>query len=147
MVYLADLKEQAFGRGRSLGKGLEVTVPTVIKAASVVFVWFCSQRPGTLSRVHSSGWRQDSNAGSTGADAALSPQAEEAGVPGGPRQPRADRCPPPPRTLPPGACQAARCQADSECPRHRRCCYNGCAYACLEAVPPPPGGWARGTDR
>ncbi|KAB1273506.1 WAP four-disulfide core domain protein 1 [Camelus dromedarius] len=23
-------------------------------------------------------------------------------------------------------------------PRHRRCCYNGCAYACLEAVPPPP---------
>ncbi|KAJ8785891.1 hypothetical protein J1605_006851 [Eschrichtius robustus] len=62
-------------------------------------------------------------------------QAEEAG---GPRQPRADRCPPPPRSLPPGACQAARCQADSECPRHRRCCYNGCAYACLEAVPPPP---------
>lgn len=68
--------------------------------------------------------------------AALSPQAEEAG---GSRQPRADRCPPPPRSLPPGACQAARCQADSECPRHRRCCYNGCAYACLEAVPPPPG--------
>ncbi|KAB0351051.1 hypothetical protein FD754_015908 [Muntiacus muntjak] len=57
---------------------------------------------------------------------------------GGSRQPRADRCPPPPRSLPPGACQAARCQADSECPRHRRCCYNGCAYACLEAVPPPP---------
>lgn len=66
------------------------------------------------------------------------PQAEE-GSPTGPRQPRADRCPPPPRTLPPGACQATRCQADSECPRHRRCCYNGCAYACLEAVPPPPG--------
>ncbi|KAK7830311.1 hypothetical protein U0070_018819 [Myodes glareolus] len=65
------------------------------------------------------------------------PQAEE-GSPTGPRQPRADRCPPPPRTLPPGACQATRCQADSECPRHRRCCYNGCAYACLEAVPPPP---------
>uniref|UniRef100_A0A9L0REN7 WAP four-disulfide core domain protein 1 n=1 Tax=Equus caballus TaxID=9796 RepID=A0A9L0REN7_HORSE len=62
-------------------------------------------------------------------------RAEEAG---GSRQPRADRCPPPPRSLPPGACQAARCQADSECPRHRRCCYNGCAYACLEAVPPPP---------
>lgn len=70
------------------------------------------------------------------ADRALPPQAEEAT---GPRQPRADRCPPPPRSLPPGACQAARCQADSECPRHRRCCYNGCAYACLEAVPPPPG--------
>ncbi|KAL6051362.1 hypothetical protein STEG23_036349 [Scotinomys teguina] len=62
----------------------------------------------------------------------------EEGTPTGPRQPRADRCPPPPRTLPPGACQATRCQADSECPRHRRCCYNGCAYACLEAVPPPP---------
>ncbi|KAI5280276.1 Wap Four-Disulfide Core Domain Protein 1 [Manis pentadactyla] len=53
-------------------------------------------------------------------------------------QPRADRCPPPPRSLPPGACQVARCQADSECPRHRRCCFNGCAYTCLEAVPPPP---------
>ncbi|KAM9757027.1 WAP four-disulfide core domain protein 1 isoform 1-T1 [Dama dama] len=65
----------------------------------------------------------------------LSAQAEEVG---GSHQPRADRCPPPPRSLPPGACQAARCQADSECPRHRRCCYNGCAYACLEAVPPPP---------
>ncbi|XP_008826136.2 WAP four-disulfide core domain protein 1 isoform X2 [Nannospalax galili] len=65
------------------------------------------------------------------------PRADE-GLPGGPRQPRADHCPPPPRTLPPGACQATRCQADSECPRHRRCCYNGCAYACLEAVPPPP---------
>ncbi|XP_058530307.1 WAP four-disulfide core domain protein 1 isoform X2 [Ochotona princeps] len=64
-------------------------------------------------------------------------RAEEVGT-GGLRQPRADRCPPPPRTLPPGACQVARCQADSECPRHRRCCYNGCAYACLEAVPPPP---------
>uniref|UniRef100_A0A2K6T1T8 WAP four-disulfide core domain protein 1 n=1 Tax=Saimiri boliviensis boliviensis TaxID=39432 RepID=A0A2K6T1T8_SAIBB len=45
-------------------------------------------------------------------------------------------CPPPPRPLP--ECLAARCQADSQCPRHRRCCYNGCAYACLEAVPPPP---------
>ncbi|XP_050021238.1 WAP four-disulfide core domain protein 1 isoform X2 [Alexandromys fortis] len=64
-------------------------------------------------------------------------RAEE-GTPTGPRQPRADRCPPPPQTLPPGACQATRCHADSECPRHRRCCYNGCAYACLEAVPPPP---------
>ncbi|XP_011797585.1 PREDICTED: WAP four-disulfide core domain protein 1 [Colobus angolensis palliatus] len=65
-------------------------------------------------------------------------RAEEVGAPGFSRQPRADRCPPPPRTMPPGACQAVRCQADSECPRHRRCCYNGCAYACLEAVPPPP---------
>ncbi|XP_010353936.1 WAP four-disulfide core domain protein 1 isoform X2 [Rhinopithecus roxellana] len=65
-------------------------------------------------------------------------RAEEVGAPGFSRQPRADRCPPPPRTMPPGACQAVRCQADSECPRHRRCCYNGCAYACLEAMPPPP---------
>lgn len=64
-------------------------------------------------------------------------RAEEVAATGS-RQPHADRCPPPPRTLPPGACQATRCQADSECPRHRRCCYNGCAYACLEAVPPPP---------
>ncbi|XP_004377847.1 WAP four-disulfide core domain protein 1 [Trichechus manatus latirostris] len=37
-----------------------------------------------------------------------------------------------------GACQALRCQADAECPRHKRCCYNGCTYACLEAVLPPP---------
>ncbi|XP_012585896.1 PREDICTED: WAP four-disulfide core domain protein 1 [Condylura cristata] len=57
---------------------------------------------------------------------------------GAPRQSHADHCPPPPRSLPPGACQAARCQADSECSQHRHCCYNGCAYACLEAVPPPP---------
>uniref|UniRef100_A0A8C6HK60 WAP four-disulfide core domain protein 1 n=1 Tax=Mus spicilegus TaxID=10103 RepID=A0A8C6HK60_MUSSI len=64
-------------------------------------------------------------------------RAEEVAATGS-RQPHADRCPPPPRTLPPGACQATRCQADSECPRHRRCCYNGCAYACLEVVPPPP---------
>ncbi|XP_052512157.1 WAP four-disulfide core domain protein 1 isoform X3 [Budorcas taxicolor] len=66
------------------------------------------------------------------------PERSRAEEVGGSHQPRADRCPPPPRSLPPGACQAARCQADSECPRHRRCCYNGCAYACLEAVPPPP---------
>ncbi|MEJ1284196.1 WAP four-disulfide core domain 1 [Cricetulus griseus] len=71
--------------------------------------------------------------------ARLAKSRAEEGTPTGPRQPHADRCPPPPRTLPPGACQATRCQADSECPRHRRCCYNGCAYACLEAVPPPPG--------
>ncbi|XP_010596127.1 WAP four-disulfide core domain protein 1 isoform X2 [Loxodonta africana] len=66
-------------------------------------------------------------------------RAEELSALGpGPRQPRADRCPPPPRLLPPGACQAVRCQADADCPRHKRCCYNGCVYACLEAVPPPP---------
>ncbi|XP_003462005.1 WAP four-disulfide core domain protein 1 isoform X2 [Cavia porcellus] len=64
-------------------------------------------------------------------------RVEEANI-AGPQQPRADRCPPPPRTLPPGACQAVRCQADSQCPQHWRCCYNGCAYSCLEAVPPPP---------
>ncbi|XP_066098682.1 WAP four-disulfide core domain protein 1 [Saccopteryx bilineata] len=56
----------------------------------------------------------------------------------GPWQPGMDSCPPPPRLLPPGACQVARCQADSECPGDQRCCYNGCAYTCLEAVPPPP---------
>lgn len=69
-------------------------------------------------------------------DAALSPQAEEAGSPW---QPRADRCPPPPRSLPPGACEVEPCQADAQCPKRQRCCYNGCAHACLEAVPPPPG--------
>ncbi|KAM6223815.1 WAP four-disulfide core domain protein 1 [Rhynchocyon petersi] len=64
-------------------------------------------------------------------------RAEEMGAPS-PRLPRPDRCPPPPRSLPPGACQAMRCQADNQCPRHKRCCYNGCTNACLEAVPPPP---------
>ncbi|XP_016046004.2 WAP four-disulfide core domain protein 1 [Erinaceus europaeus] len=53
-------------------------------------------------------------------------------------EPHADRCPPPPRSLPPSACQVARCQADSECPHRRRCCYNGCVYTCLELVPLPP---------
>ncbi|XP_027629249.1 WAP four-disulfide core domain protein 1 [Tupaia chinensis] len=52
-------------------------------------------------------------------------RAEEVGVPGAPQEPLDAHCPPPPQTLPPGACQAARCQADSECPRHERCCYNG----------------------
>ncbi|XP_036202371.1 WAP four-disulfide core domain protein 1 isoform X7 [Myotis myotis] len=63
------------------------------------------------------------------------PHAEEADSP---RQPRADRCPPPPRSLPPGACEVEPCQADSQCRQRQRCCYNGCAYACLEAMPPPP---------
>ncbi|XP_058135625.1 WAP four-disulfide core domain protein 1 isoform X2 [Dasypus novemcinctus] len=63
---------------------------------------------------------------------------EESRVEDRPRQPHADRCPPPPQTLPPDACQAARCLADSACSRLKRCCYNGCAYTCLEAVPPPP---------
>ncbi|XP_059523177.1 WAP four-disulfide core domain protein 1 isoform X1 [Myotis daubentonii] len=63
------------------------------------------------------------------------PHAAEADSP---RQPRADRCPPPPRSLPPGACEAEPCQADSQCRQRQRCCYNGCAYACLEAMPPPP---------
>ncbi|XP_036998314.2 WAP four-disulfide core domain protein 1 isoform X2 [Artibeus jamaicensis] len=49
-----------------------------------------------------------------------------------------DSCPPPPRSLPPGACQVARCRADFECSSDQRCCYNGCAYTCLELVPPPP---------
>ncbi|XP_007937397.1 WAP four-disulfide core domain protein 1 [Orycteropus afer afer] len=66
-------------------------------------------------------------------------RAEEVGAPGqGPRPLRDDSCPPPPRTLPPDACQVARCQADTECQHQKRCCYNGCAYACMEVVPPPP---------
>ncbi|XP_076989294.1 WAP four-disulfide core domain protein 1 isoform X2 [Tamandua tetradactyla] len=55
-----------------------------------------------------------------------------------PWQPRADLCPPPPQTLPPDACQALHCQADTQCSLLKRCCYNGCTYTCLEAVPPPP---------
>lgn len=50
-----------------------------------------------------------------------------------------DRCPPPPQTLPDRACEVPSCRSDSECERHKRCCYNGCIYACLESVQPPPG--------
>ncbi|XP_060109836.1 WAP four-disulfide core domain protein 1 [Heteronotia binoei] len=49
-----------------------------------------------------------------------------------------DRCPPPPQTLPDRACEVPGCRSDSECERHKRCCYNGCIYACLDSVPPPP---------
>lgn len=51
---------------------------------------------------------------------------------------REPSCPPAPLWTPAGACEAARCQAHAECPRPQRCCYNGCAYTCLEAMPPPP---------
>ncbi|XP_038224299.1 WAP four-disulfide core domain protein 1 isoform X2 [Dermochelys coriacea] len=49
-----------------------------------------------------------------------------------------DRCPPPPQTLPERACEVPGCRSDSECERHKRCCYNGCIYACLQSVQPPP---------
>uniref|UniRef100_A0A3Q2YR29 WAP four-disulfide core domain protein 1 n=1 Tax=Hippocampus comes TaxID=109280 RepID=A0A3Q2YR29_HIPCM len=49
-----------------------------------------------------------------------------------------DRCPPPPQMLPERACEVPGCRSDSECERHKRCCYNGCIYACLESVQPPP---------
>ncbi|XP_041078407.1 WAP four-disulfide core domain protein 1-like [Polyodon spathula] len=48
------------------------------------------------------------------------------------------RCPPPPQMLPERACEVPSCRSDSECERHKRCCYNGCIYACLESVQPPP---------
>uniref|UniRef100_A0A8C1L761 WAP four-disulfide core domain protein 1 n=1 Tax=Cyprinus carpio TaxID=7962 RepID=A0A8C1L761_CYPCA len=35
-------------------------------------------------------------------------------------------------------CEVPGCRSDSECERHKRCCYNGCIYACLESVQPPP---------
>lgn len=55
-----------------------------------------------------------------------------------------DRCPPPPQMLPERACEVPGCRSDSECERHKRCCYNGCIYACLESVQPPPGQqWLR----
>lgn len=50
-----------------------------------------------------------------------------------------DRCPPPPQSLPERACEVPSCRSDSECERHKHCCYNGCIYACLESVQPPPG--------
>ncbi|KAM7058988.1 WAP four-disulfide core domain protein 1 [Molossus nigricans] len=51
-----------------------------------------------------------------------------------------ESCPPapPPRFLPLGACQVALCQADSQCRAHHLCCYNGCVYTCMKAIPPPP---------
>ncbi|KAM4720812.1 WAP four-disulfide core domain protein 1 [Rhinophrynus dorsalis] len=49
-----------------------------------------------------------------------------------------DRCPPPPQSLPERACEVPSCRSDSECELHKRCCYNGCIYACLESVQPPP---------
>ncbi|XP_029463961.1 WAP four-disulfide core domain protein 1 isoform X2 [Rhinatrema bivittatum] len=49
-----------------------------------------------------------------------------------------ERCPPPPQLLPEQACEGPGCRSDSQCGRHRRCCYNGCLYACLDAVQPPP---------
>nr|XP_032813691.1 WAP four-disulfide core domain protein 1 [Petromyzon marinus] len=55
-----------------------------------------------------------------------------------PEQQRSDRCPPPPQRLPERACEVASCRANSECGQTKRCCYNGCSYACLEPVPPPP---------
>ncbi|MEE6499962.1 hypothetical protein FKM82_003656 [Ascaphus truei] len=57
-----------------------------------------------------------------------------------------DRCPPPPQSLPDRACEVPSCRSDSECERHKRCCYNGCIYACLESVQPPPGGLAAETS-
>ncbi|XP_023682810.1 WAP four-disulfide core domain protein 1 isoform X1 [Paramormyrops kingsleyae] len=51
---------------------------------------------------------------------------------------KSDRCPPPPQKLPERACEVPSCRSDSECERHKRCCYNGCIYACLESVQPPP---------
>nr|XP_033798725.1 WAP four-disulfide core domain protein 1 isoform X2 [Geotrypetes seraphini] len=50
---------------------------------------------------------------------------------------KSDRCPPPPQLLPERACEVPRCRTDSECGRYKRCCYNGCIYACLEPVQPP----------
>ncbi|GAA6090732.1 WAP four-disulfide core domain protein 1 isoform X2 [Tachysurus ichikawai] len=51
---------------------------------------------------------------------------------------KSDRCPPPPQMLPERACEVPSCRSDSVCERHKRCCYNGCIYACLESVQPPP---------
>ncbi|TRY85236.1 hypothetical protein DNTS_009274 [Danionella cerebrum] len=53
------------------------------------------------------------------------------------QQQKSDRCPPPPQMLPERACEVPGCRSDSECERHKRCCYNGCIYACLESVQPP----------
>ncbi|XP_035381484.1 WAP four-disulfide core domain protein 1 isoform X2 [Electrophorus electricus] len=51
---------------------------------------------------------------------------------------KSDRCPPPPQMLPAQACEVPACHSDSKCERHKRCCYNGCTYTCLDSVQPPP---------
>lgn len=79
-------------------------------------------------------------------DTALSLQVDEAYDPW---QTLEESCPPapPPRFLPLGACQAALCQADSQCREHHLCCYNGCVYTCTKAIPPPPGRRPRPGNR
>ncbi|XP_019642984.1 PREDICTED: uncharacterized protein LOC109484190 isoform X1 [Branchiostoma belcheri] len=49
------------------------------------------------------------------------------------------RCPPPltVNRLRRRVCQQTKCVSDSECGAERRCCFNGCVFTCLDAVPPP----------
>ncbi|CAH1240548.1 WFDC1 [Branchiostoma lanceolatum] len=49
------------------------------------------------------------------------------------------RCPPPltVNKLRRRVCQQAKCVSDSTCGAERRCCFNGCVFTCLDAVPPP----------
>uniref|UniRef100_A0A8C5N2V2 WAP four-disulfide core domain protein 1 n=1 Tax=Gouania willdenowi TaxID=441366 RepID=A0A8C5N2V2_GOUWI len=56
-----------------------------------------------------------------------------------------DRCPPPPQMLPERACEVPGCRSDSECERHKRCCYNGCIYASvLDWLVQPKPRWLGG---
>eukprot|EP00058_Branchiostoma_floridae_P016811 XP_002602299.1 hypothetical protein BRAFLDRAFT_127314 [Branchiostoma floridae] len=49
------------------------------------------------------------------------------------------RCPPPltVNKLRRRVCQQTKCVSDSTCGAERRCCFNGCVFTCLDAVPPP----------
>lgn len=49
------------------------------------------------------------------------------------------QCPPPMTRLPDDACTVDPCQSDFDCTLSgQKCCYNGCLYACVHIVRPPP---------
>jgi len=50
-----------------------------------------------------------------------------------------ERCPPPPTKVPSGGCSSKNCTSDQQCKNSgEKCCYNGCRYICMSAMPPPP---------
>ncbi|XP_052760256.1 uncharacterized protein LOC128203047 [Mya arenaria] len=49
-----------------------------------------------------------------------------------------DICPPIPHAIEEDACIMPTCKSDVDCPDDFRCCYNGCVYACLPEMKPPP---------
>ncbi|KAJ8021588.1 WAP four-disulfide core domain protein 1 [Holothuria leucospilota] len=55
-------------------------------------------------------------------------------------------CPntPAPDEVPNGACHKCECWSDTNCDKHKKCCYNGCKNTCMESVvvaPAPVIDW------